>query len=198
MATARSRWLSTRSGAKWPAVAAAVLAGAVFIQTAWFSSFLAFGNLMNILVGVCLIGLLLLALQTGCNLRSRTSSLVAASALGVTANSWQLLLPVAGMAVTSVVRRASSREGVVVPATGLVRGLGVLLSVNGVLGLRILDGEAQAVGRDSVQLVSPRLVVVGRVGARNPNRLGCLPSWVTRLGDHGGGHDRRWHRSDRC
>ena len=43
------------SGSRTAGVLAGVVAGLVFVQTAWFSSFLAFGSVMNMLVAVCLL-----------------------------------------------------------------------------------------------------------------------------------------------
>ncbi len=53
------------TGRRGPAVLAASLGGLVFVQTAWFSTFLAFGNVMNMVVGVCLIAVLSLGLGEG-------------------------------------------------------------------------------------------------------------------------------------
>ncbi len=72
---------------------AALLAAAAFLQTAWFSTFLSFGNVMNMLLGVVLITLMSAGLQPRV-FGSRSGTVVCATSLAVTANSWQLLLPV--------------------------------------------------------------------------------------------------------
>ena len=79
------------SAAGW---AAAALSGAAFVQTAWFDVFLGFGHIMNILVGVCLVALLVAALEPQ-EVAPGIGPLIAASAVAVTANAWQILLPVA-------------------------------------------------------------------------------------------------------
>ena len=84
-------------GMSWPGVVAALISGVAFVQTAWFSSFLSYGNVMNMVVGICLISLLLLGLRPGI-FGSTTGSIACGSVLAVTSNSWQLLIPVAGLA----------------------------------------------------------------------------------------------------
>ena len=81
-------------GNAWP-IGASIVAGTTFVQTAWFSTFLEFGNVMNMVVGVSLLAMLLAGLAV------RPSSLSAAAIIGggvaVTSNAWQLLAPVAAL-----------------------------------------------------------------------------------------------------
>ena len=85
------------SGSRTAGVLAGVVGGLVFVQTAWFSSFLAFGSVMNMLVAVCLLTLLLSGHQVGI-FGSTTGTILCGACLAVTANSWQLLIPVVGLA----------------------------------------------------------------------------------------------------
>ena len=84
-------------GAWTEAYCAGAIAAAAFLQTAWFSTFLAFGNVMNMVVGACLLALLL----NGSARQARTAlpraRQCARSVIAVTANAWQLLLPVVGL-----------------------------------------------------------------------------------------------------
>ena len=84
-------------GGSWPGIAAAAIGAIAFVQTAWFSTFLVFGNVMNMMVGVCLMALLVQGLLPR-TFGSTSGTVVAASAISVTANAWQLLLPVVGLA----------------------------------------------------------------------------------------------------
>ena len=72
---------------------AALLTAAAFLQTAWFSRFLAFGNVMNMLVAVSLMTLMAAGLEPEV-FGSRSGTVLCSAALVVTANTWQLLLPV--------------------------------------------------------------------------------------------------------
>ncbi len=127
---------------RWPGVVAAGLAGLAFIQTAWFSTFLAFGNVMNMVVGVCLVALLSFGVQKG-SLGAPAGTIIASSALAVTANAWQLMLPMVGVAAipwfVAFVHRGRRRA-----ADWFIWGLGGALVLNGVLGLRDLDPTGQA------------------------------------------------------
>jgi len=117
-----------------PAHIAAVLSGIAFIQTAWFSTFLSFGMIMNMLVGLVLVGLLLSGLQAGL-FGSTTGTVVCACSLSVTANAWQLLLPVVGIAaipwIIQFVRRGRHRV-----TDWVIWGVGAVCAVHGLLGLR--------------------------------------------------------------
>lgn len=128
-----------------PTVAGAVAGGltaVVFVQTAWFGVFLALGNIMNILVGVCLVALLALVgqlrqvgLLAGC--------LVGVGSVALTANAWQLLVPVVALgalpwALAPLRRRGTRAWGVVILLTGAV------LTLNGLLIVRRLDSGGQA------------------------------------------------------
>ena len=76
-----------------PPTAAAIVAGFAFVQTSWFSTFLDFGNVMNMLVAISLMSLLLTGLST--QMRGSSAALIAGGAVALSANSWQLLVPVA-------------------------------------------------------------------------------------------------------
>ena len=129
-------------GGRLPGIAASVVGAVAFLQTAWFSTFLAFGNLMNMMVGVCLMALLTEGLRPR-TFGSTSGTVVAAAAISVTANAWQLLLPVVGLA------------GIPWFAGFLIRGrdrwqdwalwaLAGVLVLNGLAGLFQLDGAGQA------------------------------------------------------
>ena len=145
LAVARQQGLpegdSSTSSCAAGAVAAALTAAA-FVQTAWFGVFLGFGHIMNVLVGVCLVALLALALEPR-GIGPQVAPLVAASAVAVTANAWQLLLPVAAFGalpwlVTSLRGRASRARDA---ATWLV---GAVLVTHGLLIVRHVDTGNQA------------------------------------------------------
>ena len=132
--------------------AAAMLAAFAFVQTAWFSTFLSFGNVMNMLVGVALVTLLAAGLQPRV-MGSLAGAVVCASALAVTANSWQLLLPV--VAVQSVPwiwlgLRLGHRR----PYDWAVWLVGGLVGLHGLLGLRpnaqSISGAVQTAGVPTV------------------------------------------------
>ena len=126
----------------WPGIAAAAVGGLAFVQTAWFSTFLAFGNVMNMMVGVCLMALLVQGLIPR-TFGSTSGTVVAAAAISVTANAWQLLLPVVGLAAipwfVGFLARGSRRW-----VDWVIWALAGLLVLNGLLGLRQLDGAGQA------------------------------------------------------
>lgn len=128
-------------GAGWPGVAAGALAGVAFVQTAWFSSFLSFGHVMNMMVGVCLVALLSFGLQED-SIGHLAGSIVGASAIAVTANGWQLLLPVICVAgipwIGAFLRRRRHH-----PVDWIAWVVGGLLAVNGLLGLRHIEGGQQ-------------------------------------------------------
>jgi hypothetical protein len=114
--------------------ASAAMVGALaFVQTAWFSSFLDFGNVMNMVVGVALISMLVTGLQPGI-FGSTAGSLVCGGALVVISNAWQLLIPVAGIAaipwIVQFLRDGWRRAG-----DWAIWILSGALSVNGVLAL---------------------------------------------------------------
>lgn len=129
-------------GGRLPGIAASMVGAVAFLQTAWFSTFLAFGNVMNMMVGVSLMALLTEGLRPR-TFGSTAGTVVAAAAISVTANAWQLLLPVVGLA------------GIPWFAGFLIRGrhrwqdwavwavAGVLV-LNGLAGLFRLDGTSQA------------------------------------------------------
>ena len=120
-------------GGSWPSIGASIVAGIVFVQTAWFSTFLEFGNVMNMIVGIGLLAMLL----TGLAVRpaSLTAAAVFGGALAVTANAWQLLVPVAAL---GCLPWASSflRHGWRDPRQWAVWAGMAVLTVNGLLGVR--------------------------------------------------------------
>ena len=128
-------------GGTLPRVVAALIAGIVFVQTAWFSTFLEFGNVMNMLVGVSLVAMLAQGLQVK-SFGSTSGTLLAGAALAVTANAWQLLLPVVALGAlpwfVQFLRRGRSHLG-----GWLVWVTSAALTANGVLGLRQIDGRGQ-------------------------------------------------------
>jgi hypothetical protein len=128
-------------GERWPGVVAGALTGVAFVQTAWFSSFLSFGHVMNMMVGVCLVALLSFGLQER-TIGHLAGSVVGAGAIAVSANAWQLLLPVTCVAgipwmVASLRRRRHH------PADWVAWLVGGLLTVNGLLGLRHIEAGQQ-------------------------------------------------------
>ena len=138
--------------AGWPSGVAALLTAAAFLQTAWFSSFLAFGNVMNMLVAVALMTLLAAGLEPEV-IGSRSGTLLSSAALVVAANSWQLLLPVVAAAsvpwILGFVRAERHRR-----ADWAVWSLGALVVLHGVLGLlpnaQSVTGVVQTVGVPTV------------------------------------------------
>ena len=124
-------------GGALPRVVAPAVAGIAFIQTAWFSTFLAFGNVMNMIVGLALLAILAQGLQPR-SFGSMSGSVVAGATVAVTANTWQLLLPVAGLAAlpwfVQFLRRDAGHVG-----AWLVWVMSAVLTINGLLGLRQLD-----------------------------------------------------------
>lgn len=112
---------------------AAGIAGAAFVQTAWFSTFLAFGSIMNMLVAVALLALVCTGLQERVY-GSSTGTLLAATAMAVTANAWQLLAPVAAAGVL-VWFAAWWRRGRERPLDWLVWSFGAVLTLSGALGV---------------------------------------------------------------
>ena len=142
----------TISGTASSGHVAALLAAAAFLQTAWFSTFLAFGNVMNMLVGVALITLMAAGLQPQI-FGSRSGTVVCATALAVTANSWQLLLPVVMVgSVPWIVHflRYGRRRAL----DWAVWSVGCTIAVNGALGLlpnaRSATGVVQTVAVPTV------------------------------------------------
>jgi hypothetical protein len=127
---------------------AGFLAAFVFLQTAWFSAFPAFGSLMNILVAVVLIALLATGLERGV-VGSRIGTLVCGAALAVTANAWQLLLPVVGAASLPWIVQ-SLRKGVQSKGDWAIWALAGALTVNGVLRLGPVRGAAQGTATPTV------------------------------------------------
>ena len=89
----------------------------VFIQTAWFSTFLSFGNVMNMLVAVVLVSILLVGLQPGA-FGSTTGTLVCACSLAVVANAWPLLDACDRSCGSAVDRPVPAARALVVSATG--------------------------------------------------------------------------------
>lgn len=118
---------------RWTGVVAALVAGVTFVQTAWFSTFLALGSVMNMIVAVALLGMLLAALTLRSG--SPTAALVAGGAVAVTANTWQLLLPVAGLGCLPWILAGLRRNWRDLRQWGMWLAMG-LLSINGLLGLR--------------------------------------------------------------
>lgn len=116
----------------WPAGGLAGCVGAVvFVQTAWFSTFLALGNVMNMVVATCLMALVLSGLGAGSH-GTPVGALVCASALAVTANAWPLLLPVVGLAAAPWIA-ASVRAGRRRWADWIAWGLGLAVSASGLV-----------------------------------------------------------------
>ena len=149
---AAAQLAETIVGTAWSAPAAALLAAVAFLQTAWFSTFLAFGNVMNMLVGVALITLMSAGLQPHL-FGSRSGTVVCAASLAVTANSWQLLLPVVAVgSVPWIVQflRCGRRRAV----DWVVWSVGALVTVHGALGLLPnagnVSGVVQTVGDPTV------------------------------------------------
>jgi hypothetical protein len=124
------------------AVIAAAVAGVAFAQTAWFSTYLAFGNLMNMMVGICLLALLVTGQERGA-FGSTTGSIVGASALALTANAWQLLIPVVGVAALPWIV-AFLRQGRRRAQDWVIWIAGGVCALNGVLGLRAQENVALA------------------------------------------------------
>lgn len=119
---------------------AAILAAIVFAQTAWFDVFLNLGHVMNILAGLCLVALIGLGLEPSAP-SSAAWTVVAATAVAVTANAWQLLLPVAALGAMPVLwksLRRHDRRWIDL----IVWGWAFVLSMNGLLNLRQLDTGA--------------------------------------------------------
>ena len=120
-------------GGSWPRVGASIVAGIAFVQTAWFSTFLQFGNVMNMIVGVALLAMLLTGLAI--SPASLTAAVVFGGAVAVSANAWQLLVPVAAVGclpwASSFLRRGwrDLRQWVVWAGMAL-------LTLNGMLGVR--------------------------------------------------------------
>lgn len=141
-------------GRWWGPIAAAIAAGA-FLQTAWFDVFLALGNLMNMIVGVALLGLL--AFGAGPWRRGEMVGwFVAATTVVVAANAWQLLIPVAGLGslpwVVDFLRNGRAR------VEGWVMWLGAAsLTVHG-LGLRPTGGQGVGSVRATSSWVSVSLL----------------------------------------
>lgn len=142
IASTATRVVDHLLGTSWPGVAAAACTTVVFVQTAWFSSVLSFGAVMNTLVALCLTATLAVGTRPTA-FRSAAARLAVTSALVVVANGWQLLAPV--VAVTALPwlvadlrhRRRDWRAW----ATWAVAAV---LCANGALGLRGMDGTAQA------------------------------------------------------
>lgn len=138
---------------RWPGSVAAGLAALAFVQTAWFTTFLASGSVMNIVVGLCLVALLSFGLQKG-TLGAPAGTIIASGAVAVTANAWQLMLPMVGVAAfpwfVAFVRGGRRRA-----ADWFIWGLGGSLVLNGVLGLRNLDSAGQASTPAVSNLFSP-------------------------------------------
>lgn len=113
--------------------AAAVIAGIAFVQTAWFYSFLATGSVMNMLAAVCLLSIVAVSLNPsfaatvhGC--------LIVVSSLALVSNSWQLVLPMAGlMAVPAL---WSGWRQLPRGAWVALVGSGLLISLAGLAGIR--------------------------------------------------------------
>ena len=80
-----------------PAIVSALVAAAAFLQTAWFDTFLALGSLMNMVAGLALLTLLVAGLdhRTGTSL---SLCLTIGAVMAVTANSYPLVMPAAGIA----------------------------------------------------------------------------------------------------
>lgn len=114
-------------------VLASVIAGGAFVQTAWFSTFLAFGSIMNMLVALALLSLVVTGLEERVY-GSLPGSIVGASAMVATANGWQLLAPVAA-AGTLVWFVQWWRRGRARATDWVVWSLGAALALNGALGV---------------------------------------------------------------
>ena len=130
---------------------AAVVAAAAFLQTAWLDVFLAMGNIMNLMVGVALLGLLAFGAQPWSQ-ASPAGWVMAASCVAVVANAWQLLIPVAVLGaapwVVDFLRHGRRRLGGWVLWTGVIA-----LLVQG-LGLRPSGGQGVDTIRETSSWVS--------------------------------------------
>jgi hypothetical protein len=141
----RAAHLTTGS---WRAAAGSgVVAAVIFVQTAWFSIFLGYGSVMNMVVAICLLGLLVTGLGEGAY-RTGSGALVCAGALVVTANSWQLLLPVVGLGALPWIAHFL-RSGLRRPELWVFWVGGALLSVHGLLAV---GGPARIALADVVTL----------------------------------------------
>lgn len=132
IATSLADHLSAQS---WSGPLAAVLSGAVFLQTAWLDTFLSLGSIMNMLVGVALLALLVFGTDVS-SFTSSAGAVVCAASLAVVGNSWQLLLPVITLAALPWFvqflrhgrRRPAGWVAWVVSALLVIHGTGVLSS----------------------------------------------------------------------
>ena len=146
--SAAAQLVAALGGNEVAGAAAAVVGAAAFVQTAWFSTFLNYGNVMNMLVGVAMVSLIAAGLQPRV-VGSLSGTVVCASALAVTANSWQLLLPVVLLGsvpwILQFVRLGRRR-----PLDWAVWVAGSLVAIHGILGLRpnaqSISGAVQTAG----------------------------------------------------
>jgi hypothetical protein len=142
IATMATKLVDAMLGVRAWGALAALLTALVFVQTAWLSSFLSMGNLMNMLVGVCLVSAMLAALSPALR-ATPANSVISAVAISVTANAWQLLLPVTcAVALPSFVEFLRSRR--TSPLDWIAWGSGLILTVNGVMRLLNLEAGEQA------------------------------------------------------
>lgn len=120
-------------GGSWAPLSASIVAGIAFVQTAWFSTFLELGNVMNMIVGIALLAMLL----TGLAVRpaSLTAAAVFGGAVAVSANAWQLLVPVAALGCLPWAS-AFVRHGWRDPRQWTMWAGMALLTLNGLLGVR--------------------------------------------------------------
>jgi hypothetical protein len=128
-------------GATWAGPIASVLAGAAFVQTAWFDSFLALGAIMNMLVALSLLALLVFGLDAG-NFAATAGAVVCASALAVVGNAWQFLLPVIGMAAIPWITQFF-KHGLRRPVDWAAWAIGAVLVMQ---GAGLLSSGSSAVG----------------------------------------------------
>lgn len=130
----------------------AVVAGLAFLQTAWFDAFITMGNLLNLIVGVALLGMLAFGPEP-VRLGTASGWLVAAASVAVIANAWQLLIPVAAFGslpwLLDFLRQGSRR-----PSGWAIWTISAALAVHG-LGLRVSSG----VGSDGIRTATSSAAV---------------------------------------